>query len=428
MSKTHLICVAVHLAVGTLLLAIVLRTWLVMGLIEPVTVAGNSMAPTLNGPHYSARCPRCGQTVRVGAEFVPPSRVVACPRCENQPIDFSAASLHRGDRLWIDRTSLPRRMPRRWEVVVFRCPNDGSQLCVKRIVGLPGETVELRDGDLWINGRVAAKSLAEQRVMRQLVYRAGGLQPRWKAEKAAGWRWRREAWQYAPDGASAWSWIRYPHTSKRPVTDDFSYNASLSRQLNLVHDMMLSVRLCIDQSLSPSTDSNLQERKSRLALEVRYDERPLVIELVIHRGLVQLREGDVRLKSVELSSQSRDRLRWGTVLLEVSTFDRQLLLAVDGRVELRYSLTGDRQSPGTTRPFAIGAAGGAITLSELTLWRDVYYSKKAVGMPRIEGTAQRRLGRDEFFVLGDNSPISLDSRTWGPVSARLLLGAPLFVR
>ena len=40
-----------RLAVGVALVALVTHTWLVMGLVVPVTVAGSSMAPTLNGAH-----------------------------------------------------------------------------------------------------------------------------------------------------------------------------------------------------------------------------------------------------------------------------------------------------------------------------------------------------------------------------------------
>ncbi|NOY43332.1 MAG: hypothetical protein GXP26_16045 [Planctomycetes bacterium] len=38
------------------------------------------------------------------------------------------------------------------------------------------------------------------------------------------------------------------------------------------------------------------------------------------------------------------------------------------------------------------------------------------------------LGRGEYFLLGDNAPISVDSRRWGPVPGRLLLGKPVGVR
>ena len=37
--------------------------------------------------------------------------------------------------------------------MVFRCPNNAARYCVKRIVGLPGEVIEIKDGQLLINGK-----------------------------------------------------------------------------------------------------------------------------------------------------------------------------------------------------------------------------------------------------------------------------------
>ena len=42
--------------------------------------------------------------------------------------------------------------PQRFDVVICRYPGRGSTLFVKRVVGLPGDTVELRDGYLYVNG------------------------------------------------------------------------------------------------------------------------------------------------------------------------------------------------------------------------------------------------------------------------------------
>ena len=44
--------------------------------------------------------------------------------------------------------------PQRWDIVVFKANRVGLEkhTLVKRIVGLPGERVEIRDGKIWING------------------------------------------------------------------------------------------------------------------------------------------------------------------------------------------------------------------------------------------------------------------------------------
>ena len=47
-------------------------------------------------------------------------------------------------------------LPRRGDIVVFRWPGDRSQIWVKRVIGLPGDHIALRDGQVWINREPAA--------------------------------------------------------------------------------------------------------------------------------------------------------------------------------------------------------------------------------------------------------------------------------
>ena len=42
--------------------------------------------------------------------------------------------------------------PKRYDVIVFKFPDDETELYVKRVIGLPGETVEIIDGKVYING------------------------------------------------------------------------------------------------------------------------------------------------------------------------------------------------------------------------------------------------------------------------------------
>jgi len=56
-----------------------------------------------------------------------------------------------GDYLIVDEISYRLREPKRGEVIVFEYPENPDQKFIKRIVGLPGETVEIGDGKIRIN-------------------------------------------------------------------------------------------------------------------------------------------------------------------------------------------------------------------------------------------------------------------------------------
>lgn len=59
------------------------------------------------------------------------------------------------DRIVAFRLSYVLSEPELYDIVVFRYPDDESKLYVKRILGLPGDTVEIRDGKVYLNGDTA---------------------------------------------------------------------------------------------------------------------------------------------------------------------------------------------------------------------------------------------------------------------------------
>lgn len=71
-----------------------------------------------------------------------------------QPFFVKGASMemnfHDGDYLLIDEITYRFDEPRRGDVIVFRYPDDPSQFYIKRIIGLPGETIEVKNGQVKI--------------------------------------------------------------------------------------------------------------------------------------------------------------------------------------------------------------------------------------------------------------------------------------
>lgn len=57
-----------------------------------------------------------------------------------------------GDKLIGSRLAYLRKDPQRGDIIIFRYPDDEAQIYVKRIIGLPGETVTIEDGKVYIEG------------------------------------------------------------------------------------------------------------------------------------------------------------------------------------------------------------------------------------------------------------------------------------
>jgi signal peptidase I len=69
------------------------------------------------------------------------------------PSESMLGTLRPGDRVLVNRLVYRLHEPRRGDVVVFRYPRDPSVVFIKRIVGVPGDVLQVRDGRLLVNGR-----------------------------------------------------------------------------------------------------------------------------------------------------------------------------------------------------------------------------------------------------------------------------------
>lgn len=74
-------------------------------------------------------------------------------------------TLRPGDRVLVNRVVYHLREPERGDVIVFRYPQDPDVVFIKRVVGVPGDLLEARDGRLYVNGKAAAEPY---------VHRTGG--------------------------------------------------------------------------------------------------------------------------------------------------------------------------------------------------------------------------------------------------------------
>jgi signal peptidase I len=162
------------------ILALLFRTFEAEAFVIPT----GSMAPTLQGRHKDVACPECGYRYRSGAslnseagEFGPVVGVT-CPLCRfSQRLDPSKRNhdSFSGDRILVNKFAYQFGEPKRWDVIVFKYPGNAKQNYIKRLVGLPNETLRIKHGDVYVRQAaeegftIARKPPAKIEAMLQLV-------------------------------------------------------------------------------------------------------------------------------------------------------------------------------------------------------------------------------------------------------------------
>ncbi|MEI8012136.1 MAG: signal peptidase I [Candidatus Omnitrophota bacterium] len=85
-----------------------------------------------------------------------------------------APTLVEGDRVLVNKSIYKHADPQRWDVVAYVGPDNLSKIHLHRIVGLPGETLEIREGGVLINGQIVAMPLGFKYSNQGEFVKAGG--------------------------------------------------------------------------------------------------------------------------------------------------------------------------------------------------------------------------------------------------------------
>ena len=364
-----------------------------------------------------------------------------------------------GSRIFVNKFIYHLRKPRRWEVAVFlypfadvrclhchwsdvaqpagihKCPRCGSnQLAVvrknyiKRIVGLPGERVTIRNGDVYVNGEIARKPPAVQKGLWQHVLDSSYV-PRRDVPLLWSFGVRSALWtRDAESGALSVDALR-EHTPvwarlTPPIRDLCAYNRPPDDGLNTGvfvsgrHDVG-DCRLELECTAERAEDSP----SARLVLRIEEDEHDFVVRLPVGR------EGQAELLDAGrlLEAQDVPALRVGErARVALENYDDFLVLWLNGEAIMRHAYEGSPRPARRAQEVAFGATQAEVTFHRIRIARDIYY----LDMNDSGGDAKvYELDQQSYFVLGDNSAESSDSRFWPSpeVPAEYLLGSAFAV-
>ena len=74
-------------------------------------------------------------------------------------------TLSDGDNLIVDKLSYRFRDPERFDIIVFPYKYEENTFYIKRIIGMPGETIQISDGYVYINGEILESDIYGNEVM-----------------------------------------------------------------------------------------------------------------------------------------------------------------------------------------------------------------------------------------------------------------------
>ncbi|MFG0256327.1 MAG: signal peptidase I [Phycisphaerales bacterium JB043] len=426
---------------------------------EPFIIPTGSMAPTLLGAHMRFHSPDTGYTWASNPrDYADTSRDLPIdpqgstsagrdPIIYTDPMSRTAWSrsdvpLRSGDRILVQKYLYALRPPRRWDVAVFKHPEEPETNLIKRVVGLPGERLALIDGDIFTRANnsgswtIQRKPPRVQRAVWQTIFDSQftpmpdpGEPPFVSPWLSPGWDTTSRIYRWADDSTATLTW----NTSEHPLDDRVAYNATAGFS-----------------SSSPFPVSDLRIRFS-IKPETPPDSITIAISARSHDFEAYIAGSTATLRMRPISGR-RNHDSWITLgaatispittsrhtPIELAHHDQTLTLRIDNDVvasapydwsaseRLAHALAPTNPSaPRVDNPrdyitptISITIASTPLEITRISVARDLHYQSQRIGSSLSRASSLDNavsLDTNHFFMLGDNSPASRDARAFDHV-------------
>lgn len=416
---------------------------------EAYVIPTGSMAPTLYGRHKEVTCDGCGFEFALGAssEIDQSTGMLRerigyafCSNCGKANNVFDAP-VYNGDRILVNKQVDDFK---RFDVVVFKNPEQPHINYIKRLVGLPGETLRVRKGDLWVLNEVndtweiqRKEDPFVQKSIQLTVYDDNfpatqliemGWPERWEPsvevdgpDSVGGWQkidngWNadRVARSYNVDSSDGvQQWLRYRHFQSNETTwpDEDQINPALPLPVaELISDFCSFNSNAANFSTSTPYYSGPVYWTGDLTLNATIDlsststGSEMIGELVdgpiTFQCVIDLETGDATLQVMETGDpNSAVLLASGSTLMKQSGSYDFVLANVDDRICVWVDdslvefdqptdyISSDVPQPSDRdlAPVGIAFKNAVASVSDLLIQRDIYYRNDVISFDAEDG-------------------------------------------
>ena len=344
-----------------------------------------------------------------------------------------------GDRILVDKLAYLLNDPKRWDVIVFHYPLNWNRNFIKRLAVLPNETFQILSGDLWVAPRTEGGPEAPMRPARKpRNVRNQMYVPVWPAEDEEVEGKRLADWWRADPVATG---------QFRLVSDgEFRFERGPSARTGeeAVGRLTFGRQIFSDTSARQPRSSgtnHVRDVRWRGTVEAQ---TPGEIE-------ISWRPGDGRQHALRLTTPGRAssvlrtkeseyplsaRLALGgRTTVEFESVDGDVRATVDGKEErvvadelpFAEALRQADQGLPEEQQLSVSCRGGALVLRDVRVDHDLYYVGPRENTMQVpERDKPGVTGRDQYFMLGDNTTSSSDSRMWNARGQKLKDGSEVW--
>ena len=421
------------------ILAFVFRAFVM----EAFRIPTGSMADTLRGAHFRLCCHQCGYKYEHGFvpssynmpdDRIPPGEVplppTRCPSCGYIQNGNNKAPVANGDRILVLKCIYQFFEPKRWDVIVFKNPTDPAINYIKRLIGLPGETIQIIDGDIYVNGQISRKPPKVQKELWMPVYDNDYHPVR---PSVPAFSFNRRQWEQPFRAEQRYSkWTIDPSAptlffldSPSDEINTMTYNTSKGNDFRATYaydDVRRYTEqpYCSDLMVRFYVSAEINDGRIGIGLSKYGTEYEAWVNL---NGEMIISKKDEDGTNIELTRKTiklweKDK----PILIKFANVDHQLIFQSD-RETLIHDMGREPESAGPIRenmqPSVKIFGAGKMVLSHIAIFRDLHYTEAMPVNGMKQGRATRenplKLEQNQFFVLGDNSPNSEDGRWWDNV-------------